>query len=292
MHSVMLRQYACGMPTDARSSNAVFTAPTPQPANSGRPTTGDDVPYETIPLPSKGLLYPEGSPLHGVDSVHIRSMTAREEDILMSPALIKAGTAISALIRSCLVDKRIDPADMIAGDRNALVFAIRITGYGHEYEATVECSECDDKTPRTFDLSRVDVNFLDLTPVREFENRFEFVLPASHRTVHFRFLTGRAEESAQKTQQARRKAIGPMASQTVTDTLRDSIVSIDGVEDRQKVSDFVRSMLARDSLALRKHITQHQPDIITRQVSECKACGYVEEVSIPMGLSFLWPNAR
>ena len=62
----------------------------------------------------------------------------------MSPALIKAGTAITALIRSCLVDKRIDPADMIAGDRNALVFAIRITGYGHEYDATVECPECDE----------------------------------------------------------------------------------------------------------------------------------------------------
>jgi hypothetical protein len=283
------------MSADARTSNAVFTSPSAQqPAQptGQQPTGGDELPYETIPLPSRGLLYPDGSPLHGVDTVHIKSMTAREEDILMSPALIKAGTAITALIRSCLVDKRIDPADMIAGDRNALVFAIRITGYGHEYDATVECPECDEKTKRTFDLSRVDVNFLDLTPVKPFENRFEFALPMSHRTVNFRFLTGRAEESAQKTQQARRKAIGPQASQTVTDTLRDSIVSVDGIEDRQKIADFVRGMPARDSLALRQHISQHQPDIITRQESTCPSCGRSEEVSIPMGLSFLWPNAR
>ena len=258
-----------------------------------RQTQSDDVPYETVPLPSRGILYPEGSPLHGRTELQIKPMTAREEDILMSPALIKSGTAITTLIKSCLVDKTIDPADVVAGDRNALVFAIRITGYGPEYAATVECSECEAKSDRVFDLSQVGVNFLDVEPVQPFTNRFEFKLPASKKIVHYRYLTGRAEEAATKTQAQRKKALQGAAAveQTVTDGLRESIVSVDGSEDRQKIAEFVKSMPARDSLALRNRIATTKPDIITKQVTECPSCGSSEEVSIPLGVSFLWPRA-
>ena len=51
------------------------------------------VPTEFVDLPSKGLYYPEGHPLHGVDSVEIKHMTAKEEDILASESLIQ-GRAI------------------------------------------------------------------------------------------------------------------------------------------------------------------------------------------------------
>jgi len=274
--------------SDKRTNNAIFTQPATQPQPQA-----DDVPHETIPLPSRGLVYPDTSSLHGRAELYIKPMTAREEDILMSPALIKNGTAITALIRSCLIDKSIDPADMIAGDRNALVFAIRISGYGPSYEASIECSECGEKSDRTFDLSTIPINFLDIKPVRDYENRFEFKLPQSGKVVNFRFLTGRSEESSAKTQVARKRAMGSVqVEQSVTDSLRDAIVSIDGVDDRQKIADFARNMLARDSLALRSYIAQHSPDISTKQDSECKSCGFVEEVSIPLGVSFLWPRAK
>lgn len=278
---------------EKRKSNNVFSHPAAAVSPPIPQTQSDETPLETVPLPSKGLLYQPGSPLHGVQEVGIKPMTAREEDILMSPALIKNGTAITALIKSCLVDKSIDPADMIAGDRNALVFAIRITGYGPQYEASVECSECGEKSDRMFDLGQVQVNFLDQQPVREFENRFEFALPASQKVVHYRYTTGRSEENSTKTQMQRKRALGTtQVESTVTENLRDSIVSVDGSEDRQKIADFVRNMRARDSLALRTHIAKTAPDIITKQDSECSHCGFVEEVSIPLGVSFLWPRAK
>lgn len=275
--------------THPRNSNSVFTHNNSQQLNNN--SKSDEIPYELIPLPSRGLLYPESSPLHGVESVGIRAMTAREEDILMSPALLKSGGAITELIKSCLIDKSIDPLEMISGDRNSLLFSIRITGYGPEYQASVECSECEQKSDRKFDLSNVKINFLDLTPIIPFENKFEFVLPASQKTVIFRFLTGKSEEQANKTSIARKKA-GLLNDNVITNSLFDSIISIGGIEDKQKIGHEIRNMLARDSLALRQHIAKHQPDIITKQESTCQHCDHTEEVNIPLGISFLWPNAK
>ena len=53
-------------------------------------------PTEEVTLPSKGLLYPEGSPLKkGV--IEMKYMTAREEDILTNQNYIKGGTVIDKL---------------------------------------------------------------------------------------------------------------------------------------------------------------------------------------------------
>ena len=78
----------------------------------------------------------------------------------------------------------------------------------------------------------------------------------------------------------------------ITNSLFDSIISIGGIEDKQKIGHEIRNMLARDSLALRQHIAKHQPDIITKQESTCQHCDHTEEVNIPLGISFLWPNAK
>jgi len=103
---------------------------------------GIEIPAETVPLPSQGLAYPEGHPFHRQSTVDITAMTAREEDILTSQALIKKGTVITELIRSCLVNKAVRPDFLLSGDRNAIMVAIRITGYGREYEATINCESC------------------------------------------------------------------------------------------------------------------------------------------------------
>ena len=67
--------------------------------NTMKDDFGLDIPTELVPLPSGGKIYPEGSPLFGKDTLEIRPMTAREEDILTSRALIKKGTVISELIK-------------------------------------------------------------------------------------------------------------------------------------------------------------------------------------------------
>jgi len=251
---------------------------------------GLDIPVETMPLPSNGLVYPVESTLHGRETVDIKAMTAKEEDILTSKAYLKKGTVISELIKSCLIDKSIDPRDLLAGDRNALMVAIRITGYGSEYDAEMECPECSAKAPHRFDLAGLPLKRLQITPALAGHNLFEFLLPYSKKLVKFRFLTGRDEEEIVATSEKQKK-LGLSTDSTITTSLLYSIVSIDGIEDRGKIASFVRMMPARDSLALRNYIKDNEPGIVMKQETTCPACGHAEEVNMPLGVSFLWPAA-
>lgn len=251
---------------------------------------GLDIPVELAPLPSNGLLYPSDSPLHGLEAVEIKAMTAREEDILTSKAYLKKGTVISELIKSCVMERGVDPRDMLTGDRNALMVAIRITGYGADYKAEIECPECGTKAPHDFDLAGLPIKRLELNPVAVGQNVFEFLLPVSKKTVKFRFLTGRDEEEIVATGEKQKK-LGVSTESTVTTSLLYSIVSVEGIEERAKIAQFVRMMPARDSLALRNYIRENEPGIEMKQETSCPACGHVEEVNMPLGVNFLWPSA-
>jgi len=253
---------------------------------------GIEIPVETVPLPSAGRTYPVTSPLHGVDVVEIRSGTAREEDILTSRAFLKKGTVISELIKSCLVNKAIDPGDMLIGDRYALMVAIRITMYGPEYDAELQCGECENKAPRSFNLAELPIRRLSIAPVAEGQNLFEFLLPLSKKVVRFKFLTGRDEEMINAAQEKQKKLALSQSETTVTTNLLYSVQSVDGIEDRAKIAAFVRMMPARDSLALRNYIRDNEPGIIMRQEVSCPHCSASEEVSMPIGVSFLWPAAQ
>jgi hypothetical protein len=214
---------------------------------------GFEIPVETVPLPSYGKVYSEGSPLALVETVDIRSMTARDEDILTSRALLKKGTVITELIKSCLVDKRVNPSDLLTGDRNALMVAIRITGYGAEYSTEIECNECNVKGSQVFNLSELPIKRLEISPIVDGQNLFEFTLPYTKKKVRFKFTTGRDEEEMSTTQEKQKK-LGLKTDSAVTMGLQQAIISIDGIEDRHKISNFVKMMPARDSLALRNFI--------------------------------------
>jgi hypothetical protein len=251
---------------------------------------GLDIPLEAVPLPSSGKVYPVESSLHNTEVVEIRPMTAREEDILTSRALLKKGTVITELIKSCLTDRSINPIDLLGGDRNALMVAIRITGYGPEYKAEIECGECGTKSPHEFNLGELPVKRLEIEPTSAGRNLFEFVLPKSRKLVKFRFLTGRDEEEIMATSEKQKK-LGLSTEANVTTNLMHSIVSVDGVEDRSKIANFIRMMPARDSLALRNYIKDNEPGVMMRQETSCPSCGHSEEVTMPLGVTFLWPSA-
>ncbi len=250
---------------------------------------GFEIPVETVPLPSAGLVYPEGSPLHLRETVDIRAMTAREEDILTSRALIKKGTVITNLLQSCMVDKNIDVQKMLSGDRNAVMISLRITGYGSEYTAEVECPECGDKEKHSFDLTSLPIKPLELKPAEEGQNVFEFLLPFSKKVVKFKFLTGADEEEIMVVQE-RRKKTGAQADSLVTTKLQYSIVAVDGKTDKNIVASFIRNMPARDSMALRQFIDKNEPGVEMKQFIDCSSCGESSEVRMPLGASFFWPN--
>jgi hypothetical protein len=264
-------------------------APAPQQLGSLSQEVGFDIPVEAVGLPSKGVIYPPDHPLCNETMVEIKCMTAKEEDLLTSRALIKNGTVISKLLQSCLLNKMVDPDDLLVGDRNAILIGIRVTGYGAEYSAKIQCPECDEQFENEFTLSGLEMRGLGAAPLQPNTNLFEFTLPVTKQVVHFKLLTG-AEEAAMSEEEKRRKKIGQQVESSVTSRLVKSVVSIGGETDMAKLVRKITNMPARDSRALRNYMSKIEPGIQMKQFAKCSHCGEQSEVDIPLGISFFWPD--
>ena len=252
---------------------------------------GFEIPIESVPLPSRGVIYDINSGLYNKDTLDIRPMTAKEEDILTSRAFIKNGTVLSQLIRSCLIDKTINPDDLISGDRNALLVSLRITGYGASYDVEVDCPACGAAGKQSFDLSQLEIKRLAVDPVEPGQNMFEVQLPVTKKNVRVKFLTGHDEREMMITNERKLKS-GITKNSTITDRLVRSIISIENISDKNKIRMFVNNMPARDSLALRRFLDKHEPGVVMKSWMSCNSCHEESEVGIPMGASFFWPDTE
>lgn len=248
-----------------------------------------EVPYETVPLPSQGVVYDPNLTLYNTETLQIKAMTAKEEDILTSQAFIKDGTVIEKLIRSCLVDKSFDVNDLIAGDRNALLVSIRITGYGSDYKMNHSCQNCGTKNEVIAQLSELGIKRLAVQPVSPGKNLFEYKLPITKKVVHYKFTTGH-DEIEEETINKRKRKLGMQESGKITSFLERSIVSIDGITDKNKITHFIKNMPAMDSRKLRMHMKENEPGIDMSWKYECLTCQSQNEIGLPLTSEFFWPS--
>ena len=249
-----------------------------------------EVPVESIPLPSKGMIYSPESRLYNTETINIKAMTAHEEDILSSQAYIKEGTVITELIRSCVTDKSIDPEEMINGDRVALMIGIRVTGYGPEYKASATCSSCSTSNEIVANLAELPIKRLSIDPASEGKNEFSFDLPVTKKTVHFKFLTNKDDQERAVTARNKARILNSKTENNITSFLDQSIISIDGKTDRSKIKHFVQNMPAYDSRALRKYINDNEPGMDMKWNFNCSNCGAHNTASLPITAEFFWPN--
>lgn len=271
-----------------------LSSPQNQPMTPVPGTSAYVPPTDLVSLPSKGKVYPIDSALFSLDKVEIRSMTARDEDILSSRALIRSGRAINTLLQACVMTAGVDVEKMVAGDRNALMVAVRITGYGAEYKAEVTCQndECGQQFKYSFDLSKMALKPLGAEPTSPGSNLFTFVLPVTNRTCLFKLLTGADERDMATAMERQKKLLGPNAGDSsVTTRLAYQLVQIGDEKDPAKIRQLVTSMPAGDSLRLRNYIDSISPGIIMAQDVECPHCGDQREVPVPFGTEFFWPQS-
>jgi hypothetical protein len=262
-------------------------------------TTGKKVekeykfPTETIDLPSKGLLYPEGSALSS-GKIDIKYMTAKEEDILTSQNLIKNGTVIDRLLRSLIVSP-INYDDLIVGDKNAIMVAARILAYGKDYKVELSDPNTGEKQEEIVDLTQFEYREFDESLITRGDNRFSFKLPASKRTLEFRLLCHGDEKSVQDEMKRQKKSFkGGFAGvkPELSTRLRKMIISVDGETDPIKIRQFVdNEFLSRDSLAFREHIQDISPDIDLSYSFYSESTGEEHEITLPMSVQFFWPRA-
>ena len=235
-------------------------------------------PTEVIELPSKGLVYPKDNPLSS-GKVEIKYMTAKEEDILTNQSYIQKGNVLDKLLESVLVTK-INIDDLIIGDKNALLIATRILGYGNDYEVEVNGEK------ENIDLSELENREFDGSTLIEGTNEFAFDLPHSKTPITYKVITGRDEKKIER-ELAGLKKINKNSSPELSTRLKYIITSVNGSDDTKDIRNFVDNfLLARDSRALREHIRETQPDVDLNVV-----LGSGEEVKVPIGLNFFWTDA-
>lgn len=251
------------------------------------------VPKEEVRIPSNGYVYDMTSGLMNSKFVEMRYMTTGDEDIMISPTLVRNGTWLTKLIAACMMNKGINPDKMLVGDRNALLFWLRQTAYGSDYDLKVSCQSCNKDFNYVFKLDKLILKTLDAKPSAEGTNEFDFVLPHSKIPVKFALITGEMDIEYTKEVQEQTKSGSHSQERLASGKIVKQLIEIAGVRDRQQIQKFVYTrMLAKDSLALRDYIEEITPDIIQEQVATCTECGESNKYTVPLEMQFFWPQSR
>ena len=238
-------------------------------------------PTETIDLPSKGLLYPEGHALSS-GKIEMKYMTAREEDILTNQNFIANGTVLDKLLQSLIITK-VNYDDLLVGDKNAIMIASRILGYGKDYEFEYMGEN------HVVDLTELENKEIDESLFTRGQNEFPFTLPHSDTNITFRLLDGHLEKKIDSEIKGLKK-INKLNSADLSTRMKYLITSVEGDSSSKTIRDFVDNyLLARDSRALREYLQKIQPDInlnVTLLID-----GEDREVEVPIGVNFFFPDA-
>jgi len=244
------------------------------------------LPTEVVSLPSKGLLYSKESPL-SKGEIEMKYMTAKEEDILTNINFIKQGVVIDKLLQSLIVTK-INYDELLIGDKNAILIAARILGYGAEYEFRYT-NERGQELEAKVDLSKLEEKAIDESLFKAGTNEFTFDLPRSGNVVTFKLLTHGDEKKIEQEIKGLQK-INPNGSFDVTTRLKHMITSINGDREQKAIRDFVDNyMLAPDARALREYYGKIQPDIDLKYIPE--DIDYIGEgITVPISVNFFWPD--
>jgi len=237
------------------------------------------IPTETVTLPSKGLLYAKDNVLSSGE-IEMKYMTAKEEDILTNSTYINDGSVIDRVLKALVITK-FNWSDLLIGDKNAIMIAARVLGYGKDYTFSHKGRK------ETVDLTSLKDKELESDLYTEGINQFSFKLPHSGNVVEYKLLTHGDETKIQNELKGLKKINKDNVPEATT-RLKHMIISVEGDAERKTVREFVDTyLLARDARALRENILATQPDVDLTFFPENGDDG----ISIPIGINFFWPDA-
>ena len=243
-----------------------------------------EVPFDVLPLPSKGLLYPGNK-----DSIKVEFMTASDENILTSPNLIKSGKVLDILIERKVKESPVPVDQMLVGDRNAIMIWLRATGYGEMYPVKLTDPMTAEDFETEIDLNELKTKEIGAQP--DENNEFSFEMPKSKAKIKFRMLTvGDEREILQKSEKRAKLTKSPITN-LLTSRLEKQIVEINGNRDPNYISKYIQVIPAYDSLKFREYIDEIEPGIDMTVDVEAPS-GEPFRSTIPIGINFFWPNAR
>ncbi len=182
---------------------------------------------------------------------------------------------------------------MFVGDKNAIMVAARILGYGKDYVVEVDDPfSPGTKQKVTIDLTQIEHKEVDYSLFEQRKNEFDFELPQSRRVVTFRLMTHSLDKQIQTEIKGMNKTtVRTGIDRELTTRLKNLIIAVDGESGRATVNNFVdNELFALDSRALRSYMKQITPDLDMTFTFVSETTGEVKEMDIPMDVSFFWPG--
>ena len=149
------------------------------------------VQYDVIQLPSNGQCYK-----NKMDRIPVAYLTAYDENIITSPNLYKDGLVIDFLLKNKIVNKEINPDDLIGGDVDAITLFLRATSYGAEFPIIVADPDTGEQIESVVDLTTLKPK--EFTLIGDENGWFEFETPVKKDKLKFRYLTRKQEKQLQK----------------------------------------------------------------------------------------------
>ena len=260
-------------------------------SSQSQPKKETTYPTELIDLPSQGYFYPNEHPLSD-GHIEMKLMTAKEEDILMNQNLIKKGVVLDTLLEALIINKNVKLNDLLLCDKNALYIAARRLAYGDSYgPLDVKCNKCGEKNEKTVNLGEIKIKELDFSKYTKGENKFEFVLPYSKRTITFKLLTHFDDKQIDAELKTAAKLFKNGNTSELTTRFKFIITSVDGNTDKAEIRKFVENELtSRDSLSFRTYMKEVSPEVDSSFNFVCEHCANEERMGIPITVSFFWPD--
>jgi hypothetical protein len=226
----------------------------------------------------------EGHPLAS-GKVEMKYMTAKEEDILTNQNYIKQGIVIDKLLQSMIITK-FDYNDLLISDKDALMIAARILGYGKDYSFIYNGQEV------TVDLTTLKEKPLDTSLIKTPKvNEFSFTLPSTGNEITFKLLTQGDDKKIEAELEGLKK-INPKDNPEVSTRLKHIMLSINGNREPKTIREFVdNAFLAKDARAFREYLAKISPGIELKFNYTDNEGNVEEDVALPIGINFFWPDA-
>tara|TARA_R110000824_G_scaffold209531_6_gene395337 strand:+ start:2221 stop:3012 length:792 start_codon:yes stop_codon:yes gene_type:complete len=241
-----------------------------------------------VDLPTKGLFYSKEHPLYGQETIEIKMLTTKEEEVLGNPSYIEKGVVLEKFLESIIINKNVNHQMLHDSDQMAILLASRIEAYDKDYPVVIECAECDEEFNVDVDILEMSKNVVQDDMETTGAGTSIIELPKSKKVVEFKVLLPYEVKSIETTVE-RMKKTGIKTSFT-NEFYQRVIVSIDGEVDGEKASAFVKNMFLKDSRAFRSAYENSIPKISTEFESACSHCEHVQKGGLPIQASFFFPN--
>ncbi len=186
---------------------------------------------------------------------------------------------------------KFDYNDLLVGDKDAVMLAARVLGYGKDYSFNYYPEYGDVEETVNIDLTTVKEKFLNEELISEKgKNEFTFKLPHTGNVITFKLLTHGDEQSIDREIQGLKK-LDPKGNFEVTTRFRHMILSVNGDYDKKTIREFIDyGLLAKDSRAFREYFSSVSPGIDLKYHYVFDN-GVEEDITIPIGINFFWPDA-